>query len=364
MAIYADKRDGALTGRWCVEVEQGGRRTRGRANSLVEARAMEQVFKGAEGSKGSKGSKGSAPASVATPLHGLAHGKRSPITLVECSRAWGRALWERAGHQAKNLRKIEIIVEIKGDIAVTSITREWLVDLVGELEAGREASPGTINRYLSAVSSLLKEAADRDLIPKSPKIPWRVESAGRLRWVSPEEENTMLTLLRGWGEDRVALFVEMALATGLRRGELLRVKGEHIDGRWIRVWETKTGEPRSVPLPERLRVAFAAQGASWGSPEAFVNRLRCVWPKLMTAMQLGEDDQFCVHALRHTTATRLVQVGVNLRVIMAYMGHRSIQTTLRYAHVNDLMLAGAADAQEALRGPRSVLGEPGWSQAR
>ena len=61
-------------------------------------------------------------------------------------------------------------------------------------------------------------------------------------------------------------------------------------------------------------------------------------------MGLSGDGEFVFHARRHTRATRLVEMGVNLRVIQQFMGHKVIQTTLRYAHVSDDMLArtGAA----------------------
>jgi hypothetical protein len=65
-------------------------------------------------------------------------------------------------------------------------------------------------------------------------------------------------------------------------------------------------------------------------------------------MGLSDDEDFVFHALRHTRATRLVQHGVNLRVIQQFMGHKAIQTTLRYAHVSDDMLASAVDKIQLL----------------
>jgi len=64
-------------------------------------------------------------------------------------------------------------------------------------------------------------------------------------------------------------------------------------------------------------------------------------------MGLLDDEDLVFHCLRHTRATRLVEMGVNLRVIQQFMGHRSIQTTLRYAHVSDDQLARTAQAIDA-----------------
>jgi site-specific recombinase XerD len=42
-----------------------------------------------------------------------------------------------------------------------------------------------------------------------------------------------------------------------------------------------------------------------------------------------------IHALRHSFATRLLNEGVSLAVVRKLLGHRNMQTTLRYAEVTD-----------------------------
>jgi integrase len=57
-----------------------------------------------------------------------------------------------------------------------------------------------------------------------------------------------------------------------------------------------------------------------------------------------DDPQFVPHMLRHTCATRLSQSGVSLPVIKEWLGHTTIQTTIRYAHFNKKDLLSAAQA--------------------
>ena len=75
-----------------------------------------------------------------------------------------------------------------------------------------------------------------------------------------------------------------------------------------------------------------------------IKQLQGHWDRLRTHMELEDDPQFVLHMLRHTCASRMVQGGVDLRRIQQWMGHKSITTTLRYAHLapKDLDLAAAA----------------------
>lgn len=58
---------------------------------------------------------------------------------------------------------------------------------------------------------------------------------------------------------------------------------------------------------------------------------------------LAEDTQFVPYALRHTCCSRLVQRGVNLRVVQEWMGHKTITVTLRYAHLCPTNLLNAVN---------------------
>ena len=59
-------------------------------------------------------------------------------------------------------------------------------------------------------------------------------------------------------------------------------------------------------------------------------------------MGLAKDKEFVLHALRHTCASRLLFMGVDLVTIKEWLGHADIQTTMRYAHMAPNKLAHAA----------------------
>jgi hypothetical protein len=95
---------------------------------------------------------------------------------------------------------------------------------------------------------------------------------------------------------------------------------------------------RSVPLSERAQQVLATR-LPWALK---AHHLRYAWDKAKLALGLSDGEDFVVHALRRTCATRLVGLGINLRIIQQFMGHKSILTTLCYAHVSDDMLSAAA----------------------
>jgi site-specific recombinase XerD len=58
-------------------------------------------------------------------------------------------------------------------------------------------------------------------------------------------------------------------------------------------------------------------------------------------MGLADDRHFCLHMLRHTAATRVLDTTGRLEVVQKVLGHSKIATTQRYAHLSDATLLDA-----------------------
>ena len=322
MPIYPDKKHGQLTGRFAVEVQQGSRRLRGRRDTFLEAQYLETFLRAAllSGEAPEAKRKFTAKAS-------------RPDTYAEGLKRADGILWVGKASCDGNFQKLRAMGIILGDVTLDSIGTNEVDDMV--IELAKTVADATVNRYLSALSVFLKFCQKRGWRTAAlPSMDWRDEDEGRIRWFSVEEEDTLMDTLRG----EMGLVVRVAIKTGFRRSELLSLTADQVRPGWVHLWKTKNGMPRSVPIDdETYRDLTSLMGG--GMPSA--SKLRYEWQLAREAMGMGDDKEFVFHACRHTTATRMVQANVNLRVIQKLMGHKTIQTTLRYAHVNDTMLTEA-----------------------
>jgi integrase len=193
--------------------------------------------------------------------------------------------------------------------------------------------PSSVNRKLTNVHSLLKYAHDRDMIVKMPKFSWGKEDNERVRWLSDEEQDTLLSILN----PEFSAFCELLIHTGMRRGELLSINKDNVDGNYIRLWKTKTGKARSVPLSKRAQELVEAH-VPFNLTE---QQCTTMWNKAKKQMGLEHDNDFVLHTLRHTTATRMLKRTGNIALVQRMLGHSKITTTMRYAHIADDQLLAA-----------------------
>ncbi len=197
---------------------------------------------------------------------------------------------------------------------------------------------GTINRKLSALSTVLTFALERGYITSKPKIERKKESQGRIRWLTKEEEDTVVDIMNRLGKRGLAQLVIFLADTGLRPKEATSLRWRDIDfeNKLVHVWDSKTKlSTRTVPMTRRVAQALKFQ-QDLGKDIPFPikkSAIRRQWDKAKHIMGLDDDAEFVPYALRHTCATRLLQKGASLPTIQQWLGHSNIMTTMRYAHL-------------------------------
>ena len=231
----------------------------------------------------------------------------------------------------------DVYLRLGASRPVREIDERLIDDLVYQLERDGKSN-GTINRRL-ALSKMLRHAYRRGYIARIPVIERKREPEGRMRWINEEEEQAMLAKFEEIGRDDVADFCKVLVDTGLRTGELFKLCGRDVDAeaRVVYLWDTKNGKSRSVPLTSRAMDAINRNHKQDSQLPLFSftqDSFNHAWKTMKHMIGLGNDKEFVPHCLRHTCASRLVQRGIDLRVIQEFLGHKSISTTIRYAKIN------------------------------
>jgi integrase len=208
-----------------------------------------------------------------------------------------------------------------------------------QLQHKQGLSPKTVNRYLSAISVLLK-VAKRHKLAEDVNLPWRKETKGRIRYFTHEEEGAIYRALRNTGYDEILDLLMVLCDTGGRLEEVRRIKWPEVKERWLEFVKTKTDLERVVPLTERAKSILDRRQATHGhlagpfyGPGCGMHALRDAW--LLAKKKLPWMDKECVpHTFRHTCCTRLILAGYEVFHVQQWMGHKTIATTRKYAHIN------------------------------
>ena len=120
----------------------------------------------------------------------------------------------------------------------------------------RKRSNATINRYKASLSAVFEYGREHYDLPSNScrDIKALPVSSGRIRWLDEGEKKALLKACKAADWPLLYLLVTMAITTGARQGELLRLRWADIDftARRANVYQTKNGEPRVLPLTEGI----------------------------------------------------------------------------------------------------------------
>jgi len=157
--------------------------------------------------------------------------------------------------------------------------------------------------------------------------------------------DTELESLRGIMTSEHWRLVVFSIETGLRREEQFNLQWNQVDmdNGILTIPLPKGGRTRHVPLSEGAKAILRALPSflesGWvfpslttpGKPLDSRNYMRRVYtPALRKVGIVG----VCWHTLRHTAASRRIMAGVDLVSVKSLLGHRNIETTMRYSHLS------------------------------
>ncbi|WP_138144705.1 site-specific integrase [Brucella sp. 10RB9215] len=198
----------------------------------------------------------------------------------------------------------------------------------------------TADRKLAGLSTMLRIAHEKGVIPRKPKIPLSGEVNERIRFLTKEEAQRILKLWQEWHQPDLYNFTVFALHTGARKNAILDLRWNAFSPgyRTVIFWGgDKKSKARTLPLSKAAIAAVEAMRRAYPEGrgpfyhlkgEGRDTKMREKWD--LMRKHLGFDD-VVIHTLRHTCASWMVQAGVDLKRVQTWLGHKSIETTLIYA---------------------------------
>lgn len=185
--------------------------------------------------------------------------------------------------------------------------------------------PATINRSLGAMKKALAIAWEQSLTPENYglRVKRLPENNAREVFLTVKE----VARIADHCSDQAKAAIWAALLTGARRGEILKVEAHHIHRNRIDIpsGNTKMLRVRAVPIVPALR------------PWLKHFPLAINYEGLKSAFRRGRVkagmEHVNFHDLRHSCASILIGLGVDLYTVGEILGHTNVQTTKRYAHL-------------------------------
>ena len=169
-----------------------------------------------------------------------------------------------------------------------------------------------------------------------------------LRW---DEENELFTNGLVGRREHLRPIVHLAIWTGMRRGELLRLEAKHVnfgnsqrtftikgerivlEPNWLLIEKTKNGKPRCISMSRPVRKILhvlcsdaTSQGFVFGNPMTGSHVKDIKHGFRAACVEAGIED-LTFHDLRHTWSTRAAECGVTETVRRDILGHSSSTMT-------------------------------------
>ena len=201
-------------------------------------------------------------------------------------------------------------------------------------ERRRETATGSLSLEVGALKQLFRMGVEKGLIRANPasKVIVRREQV-ETHYLTHDDFWRVLDFCPPWLKPVVALSV----GTGMSRQELLRLRWVDVDqqNELICVHGSRRRSARQVPLNELSKHALEMAKSSGSRPTARIFNGRSansttVSMAFLRACRSAGAPHVSFKDLRHTSAKFMLQQGISLGGISAYLGHRNARTAVRY----------------------------------
>lgn len=312
-----------LGGRWCVEFQLAGERVFRRlprtedkaAAKALESKLRHEIFQR------------------------RTLGKPEEPLLAAVIEAWLRAT--QAGRKDKrnprqNATHLAAFVKGKTLRQVADAAREavtaWTVRDAKPSVSAKPLSAATINRRLDVLRASARWAWTQGIATENfgVRVPRLREENARQVYLTSAQ---VRALAKAGPTPTCTAAIMLAAYTGLRAGELLSLNATPTRSASLLVGKTKSGKPRTIPISGPARPYLSALPLDLS--------YRQLVGQFWLARKKAGMPHVRWHDLRHTTASLLINAGVDLYTVGKILGHATPATTARYAHLSDASVKAA-----------------------
>lgn len=281
--------------------------------------------------------------------------RSAPMFQVFLDEYWQRTMprWKKSSREMHaSYRRLYLEGSFRG-ISIDEISEEHVTRWFAALN--NSTGPGAANRVLAILSAMLNKAEEwgyRGDGTNPCQSVRRNKSRKIERFLSSTELRQLGEVLvedqsvEGSLRSTVASAVTLLLLTGSRASEVAGLQWQDVRGNRLKLRDSKTG-PRTVWLGDDARAVLDALPRSRNIPWVFWDserrtpllKLSNYWPSIRARAGLVNIR---LHDLRHTFASHAAMSSETLSMIGRLLGHRSLSSTSRYAHLGEEHVSDAA----------------------
>lgn len=220
------------------------------------------------------------------------------------------------------------------------------------LKTAKKHQQGTVKNVLELVRRIVNYGVKKQLCEgPSFKIELPTVHNCKTEDLTPEQLSALLAAIDEEPNIQAANFMRLVLFTGMRRGELFKLKWSHVDfdRGFINIIDPKGGPSQKIPLNASARDLLASHPRS-DSEYVFPGRhggrrvdIKKQVNRIKERAGLPKDFR-ALHGLRHVYASMLASSGeVDMYTLQKLLTHKSPMMTQRYAHLRDDALKKASN---------------------
>jgi integrase len=275
-------------------------------------------------------------------------------TLADAWADWEAAKSSKRSFDDDRIRWTALEAVLAPSTRLRALSARRVDDAFGKLQKERELSGATVNRYRALLRAVLRLQAARGYeLGVDPAQLQSTRETARNRVFEETELRAFFghledkrkrtavgqseSVRRAWLEE-LEVATRLALYTGAREGELGELEWRHVD---LKVGvahfpETKSGGTREVPLSKQARTLLREWRLATGRPakseRVFVTDPKSIGKRFAREARAAGLVDARFHDLRRTAASRMLESGLDARVVQSITGHRDLAVLLEVYH--------------------------------